>query len=363
MPRWLSEGISVYEELQRDPTWGQQMTPEYRRMILAGELTPIGDLSGAFLNPPSAMHLQFAYYESSLVVEFLVERFGLASLKAILADLAKGEEINSSIPRHTAPLKILENEFETFARRRARGLAPDADWEQPEKNKIDPTDREALAGWLREHPSSIWALTLYAKVLFAERKWEEAKEPLEKLIALYPQYAGDDNAYLLLAEVHRNLGETEEERQALHRLAANSSRAAHAYGRLIEIAVEKEDWEEVVKYGRKYMAVHPLLTGLYRQLGRANDELGRGEEAIESYRRLLLLDPPDPADINYCLGRLLEPTDPAQAKRHVLMALAEAPRFRQAHRLLLRLADRAQEPSGPISGDQSSLPANQEGTQ
>ncbi|MHC4146874.1 MAG: gluzincin family metallopeptidase [Planctomycetota bacterium] len=31
MPRWLSEGISVYEELQRDPTWGQRMDPQYRR--------------------------------------------------------------------------------------------------------------------------------------------------------------------------------------------------------------------------------------------------------------------------------------------------------------------------------------------
>ena len=43
MPRWLSEGISVYEELQRDPTWGQKMTPQYRRMILAGEMTPVGN--------------------------------------------------------------------------------------------------------------------------------------------------------------------------------------------------------------------------------------------------------------------------------------------------------------------------------
>ena len=45
MPRWLSEGISVYEELQENPTWGQRMTPRYRQMILDGELTPVGELS------------------------------------------------------------------------------------------------------------------------------------------------------------------------------------------------------------------------------------------------------------------------------------------------------------------------------
>ena len=31
MPRWLSEGISVYEERQADKTWGQTMTPQVSR--------------------------------------------------------------------------------------------------------------------------------------------------------------------------------------------------------------------------------------------------------------------------------------------------------------------------------------------
>jgi hypothetical protein len=34
MPRWLSEGISVYEELQANPSWGQTMNPRYREMVL-----------------------------------------------------------------------------------------------------------------------------------------------------------------------------------------------------------------------------------------------------------------------------------------------------------------------------------------
>ena len=67
MPRWLSEGISVYEEEQANPSWGQRMNPKYREMVLGGELTPISKLSGAFLAPRTPIHLQFAYYESSLV--------------------------------------------------------------------------------------------------------------------------------------------------------------------------------------------------------------------------------------------------------------------------------------------------------
>ena len=40
MPRWLSEGISVYEERQENPAWGSAMNPRYREMILGDDLTP-----------------------------------------------------------------------------------------------------------------------------------------------------------------------------------------------------------------------------------------------------------------------------------------------------------------------------------
>ena len=50
------------------------MNPQYREMILGGEMTPVSQLSSAFLAPKTPLHLQFAYFESSLVVEYLVEQ-------------------------------------------------------------------------------------------------------------------------------------------------------------------------------------------------------------------------------------------------------------------------------------------------
>ena len=92
------------------------------------------------------------------------------------------------------------------------------------------------------------------------------------------------------------------------------------------------------------MAVYPMLGTVHWRLGRANEELGLDERAIESYRRLLFLDPTDPADVNFRLARLLQHRDPAKAKRHVLEALAEAPRFREAHRLLSKMARQTSQP-------------------
>jgi len=337
MPRWLSEGISVYEESQHNATWGQQMNPQYRRMILDGELTPIGNLSAAFLSPKTPMHLQFAYYESALVIEFLVERAGLASLKAILADLAKGEEINTTIARHAGPLDKIEKEFEAFARKRAEGLAPGVDWEQPAREQLDPSDPQAVAQWLSQHPNSLWALSLQANSLLADRKWEQAKAPLEKLISLYPKHVGKDNAYQLLAEVHRNLGETQQEAQVLGTLAGLSSDAAEVYNRLMEVGREQKNWTQVVENGERYLAVYPLLSAVYWRMGQANEELGRAEPAVQSYRHLLLLDPSDPVEVNYRLARLLQQRDPVAAKRYILEALADAPRFREGHKLLMKI--------------------------
>jgi tetratricopeptide (TPR) repeat protein len=337
MPRWLSEGISVYEESQHNPTWGQQMNPTYRRMILGGELTPIGNLSAAFLSPKTPMHLQFAYYESALVVEFLVQRSGLASLKAILADLAKGDRINAAIAKHAGPLDKIETEFEAFARQRAETLAPGVDWEQPARDQLDPSDPEAVAQWLSKHPNSLWALTLQAKSLLADHKWEQAKTLLQKLISLYPGHMDKDNAYQLLAEAHRNLGETPQEAQVLSTLANLSADAAEAYNRLMEIGMEQKNWGQVVENGERYLAVYPMLSAMYWRLGRANEELGREEPAVQAYRHLLLLDPSDPVEVNYRLARLLRQRDPVAAKKHVLEALADAPRFREGHKLLLEM--------------------------
>jgi tetratricopeptide (TPR) repeat protein len=178
MPRWLSEGISVFEERQADPTWGQTINPLYRKMLLGDELTPVSELSGAFLHPKSGLHLQFAYFESSLVVEYLVEKHGLDTLQKILADLGNGLTINDTLARHTGSLDELDLAFAAFARNRAIEMARDADWTEPELPKR--ANAELLAEYLKEHPTNYAALQRQAKQLIAEKKFTEAKQPTSR---------------------------------------------------------------------------------------------------------------------------------------------------------------------------------------
>ncbi len=349
MPRWLSEGISVYEELQENPTWGQSMNPRYREMILDNELTPVSELSSVFMTAKSPLHVQFAYYQSALVVEFLVNKFGLDKLRAILSDLAAGENINTAIVTHTAPLKEIERDFAAFAIARAKALGPDLDWKRPERSRIEvpgfSEQRIEIANL--KNSKNYWVLMEQARRLIREKQWSEALEPLKILIEAYPNQTGPDNAYAMLATVHRNLNNAAEERAALEKWAALEGDASDAYLRLMELAEAANDWPTVVTNAERFLAVNPLVPQPYRSLGRAAEHLGAPADAINAYEKLLLLDPADPADVHFRLAKLLRTKNESAAKRHVLQALEEAPRFRDAHRLLLELARTSTSPTPP----------------
>jgi lipopolysaccharide biosynthesis regulator YciM len=371
MPRWLSEGLSVYEERLANPAWGQHMNPRYREMILSGELTPVGKLSAAFLAPKTPMHIQFAYYQSSLVAEYLVDHFGWDVVLAILRDLGEGITINAALTTHTLPLEQLGQQFEDYARQLALNLAPGLDWERPpvpgpvavsgspdnrrwNRAPAGPLEDQGPPGPLvrvfeedahQDTPTwtdarlatNFWALRQNAESAIASSQWAEAKDYLQVLIREYPDQRGPDNAHALLAAVHRSLNETELERDALARWAALDGDALEAYQRLMVISKANQDWEEVILNANRYLAANPLLAQPYLFLAEAAEQLDQPESAIQAWQKTLTAGAPDPTEAHFRLARLLQQQGDPGAKRHVLEALERAPRFREAHRLLLEL--------------------------
>jgi tetratricopeptide (TPR) repeat protein len=351
MPRWLSEGISVFEERQARGSWGEQMKPRYRAMILGEDLTPVSDLSAAFLKPKSSVHLGFAYYESSLVVEWLIERWGLPKMKALLADLAQGSEINAALAKAFAPIDKLDSDFAAHAKELANHTAPKLDWTKPAPAQL--ASAKALNDLLSEHPNNFVGLTQQAQQLIKARQWDAAKVPLKKLIELYPNQHDEDGAYAMLALVHRELGETDAEFSVLTKLADLASDDTDTFLRLMQICAERHDWEKVVDYAARFAAVDPLRPEPHRFKADAAEALKRNDEAMVAYRALLELQPADPADVHFKLARLLHQRADPEAKRHVLLALEEAPRFRAAHELLLDIVGSPSSRSTPVKSPPS----------
>jgi len=338
MPRWFSEGISVYEERLRHSSWGEQMTPEYRDFILGGEMTPIERLSMAFIVPKSPEHMQFAYYQSSLVVEYLVNHFGEACISNILRDLGQGVFINIAIEKHATDLAKLEAGFTDFATGLAKAFAAEADLAKPSPIEVNPIDKNAIVDWLADHPNNIWALNTTCANLVEEEKFLEAIPLLERSIRLHPRQRGGGSPYGMLARAHRELGQAEDELAVLEQWAAIEDAATKLYGRLMEIHAEREDWTAVDRLAKRFFSANPLSPIGHRYMALTAQQTGNTAATIRPLKRLLLLDPADPVDLHFRLATALAGPSPLEAKRHVLQALEDAPRFRAAQKLLTRLA-------------------------
>jgi tetratricopeptide (TPR) repeat protein len=335
MPRWLSEGISVYEERQRDPAWGMWMNDKFREMVLDEEtLTPMSRLSGAFMGPKTQDHLMFAYYESSQAVEFLMEKFGKDKFQGILHDLAGGKRINDAIAANVGGIEEVEKQFAQYITAKAKNFGAKADWEEPKPEELNPFDTGSFTEFLKKHPTNLWALHKEADAMIEAKKWKEVLPLADKLIELLPDNYDSDSGYALKVQALRQLKRADEETIVLRQIAAKSSSAQSAFLRLIDLDVPAKRWPEVKANAQRSTALNPFLVTPQRALADACAALNETPEAIAAYERVLVLDPSGGAQTHFKLAALLRASDAAKAKKHLLDSLALAPRNREGLELL-----------------------------
>jgi tetratricopeptide (TPR) repeat protein len=331
MPRWLSEGISVYEERQQNAAWGQMMSLAYRERIMSGRVQPISRMSAAFLEAKDGRDTQFAYFQSALVVEFLVERYGFDRLRQFLGSLATGTEVNAALAQHFAPVAELDAAFEAKARQTALTLGGDLDLSRPGSGlmQIRPPKRADLG--------NVPTVIEQAREAVERRDWMLARDKLKPLADSGLYLPGADNFHALLARACAGLGDIAGEREALTAVALHEGDALSAITRLLELAQTDKDWAAASRWANAWLAINPLAPTPWRALLGANELTGDHITAAHAGEILLRLDPPDFTSVHYRVAQQLLPTDPEGARRHALQALEEAPRFRAAYDLLASL--------------------------
>jgi len=352
MPRWLSEGISVYEERQRDSRWGERMTPAYRDCILNGKMTPISRMSEAFLPPGNSCGIMFAYYQSSLVVEYIVEIYGHPALIAILDDLGVGMPINDAIERHTTALPELEDEFTRAMTLKAQYYGWYVDWSpvKLERFTSQPDPTQAILDWAEQNPRHYTGLKSGAQILLRMGKKEQARELLEQAVSVYALESGAESALALLSQLQRESGDHDAERVTLRQWTEVDDDAATGLARLIELEVQQENWLEVIEQAERLLEIKPLIPTPYLALATAAENLTTPEIAIPALRTLLKLPVSDAAGLHYRLARQFNETgEQDDARRQTLQALEFAPRYRAALELLLKLTAGA----GEANADQN----------
>ena len=313
VPRWLSEGLSVFEEWRTGPTPGVAIDPPVLDAFAAGKFLPIARLDEGFLRPAYENQVQISYAQAGLACLFAEQRFGFARVAEFLR--AFNEEITTA----EAVKKIFRIEPEAF----------DAAFQAFMQERFKPylADPKAWPDRLRA-----------AHAALEGKQWAAARDAASATIALLPEYVGSGNAYVMLADAHAGAGNASGELEALlawrkaggwdpadqRRLAAR----LRAAGRNAEALAVLD----AVNYA------DPLAPAGHGELGELLLEAGRSADALREYQVLLALAPLDTAAANFGLARAWRASgDATRARRHLLQALETAPHFRPAQKLLLEM--------------------------
>lgn len=117
--------------------------------------------------------------------------------------------------------------------------------------------------------------------------------------------------------------------------------------RLQELCVAAQEWPDVIRCGQWIFAADPFRVEVQERLVQAGQATGDVAVVAAALQCLLQLQPDDAARLNFRLAQLWRESQPAEARRRVLMSLEQSPRYRKAHQLLLSLQPSAEAAPAP----------------
>lgn len=333
LPRWLSEGASVYEERRARKQWGREMDIPFARYMGRGKLISLRDLNSGFSNPEQ---ISYSYYQASLVVEHIVEVYGQAKLRALVAAYADGSDTEAAIQKSLGvDIDGLQKSFDGFLETRYAGMrralaVPDG---LTEKSTPEQIKTIALA-----NPGSYTAQMALAESL-VESDPDGAIAAFERAAKLIPNVTGEDSPDALIAAVAVKKGDKPRAAVALENLTGMSNTDIASARQLATLVDPARDRTRLQLALKSVVAIDPFDGASHAALGRMDLEAKRLDDAIRMFRVALAAKPLDRASAHADLAEALaEAGQRDEAKKEALAALEIAPTFTRAQDLLLKLA-------------------------
>lgn len=310
VPRWFTEGLSVFEERRARRGWGSETTAEFLMAYDAGDIPPLSRLNEGFTRPPTPQHLGLAYHAASLAIEWIVETQGFPAVQRMLREYGEGRG-NAEVLR-----RVLGAEPEQI----------DRQFDQWLRAKYPPARVQEYRTAMGE-----------ARRLASEKKYDEAERRLTQVIGLFD--GADAAAYSVLAATQLERGDTAAAIESLERVAAIDENAYEANLKLAELAEARGEDAVLTAALERVMYIFPYEIEHHRRLAEAYARAGEAEGVVRERRAVVALNPVDRAEALYQLAvGLRDAGDRQEARRQVLRALEAAPAFERAQELLLELS-------------------------
>ena len=319
IPRWFSEGLSVYEERRARTGWGQGLHLSFLGALKQNRLLPVSRLTDGFVRPTYPEQIGHAYYQASLVCEMVVATRGWQGIRAMLDGYRAGGGMDGVF-------------------RKALGASP------------EEFDKE-FDGWIRQHfgkqldaigggqeDGPFQREMTAATAFLAAGNKVDAIARFEKARDLLPEFAENGSAYEHLAALYLERGDERAAADQLTRLTALAESNYDANMELARLLEKLGDQAGATAALERAAWIDPRDQALHQKLAEMHGARGAWRQAARERAAVLALDPVDRAEALYQLAYAWHKAgDKAAAKREVLRALEIAPSFEKAQQLLLEV--------------------------
>jgi tetratricopeptide (TPR) repeat protein len=314
VPRWFSEGVSVFEEWRTGPIPGRKIPTEVLRAMSEDKFLPISLLDDGFMRPDYQGQVIVSYMQAGLVFDFIDLEYGFDKIVDMLYQFNEG----------ATPVEAIEKSL---------GIS-DKDFDRHFKQFIDIEYGPLLSRldvWTADMQTSYQALQ--------EEKFEEAIAAAERAVFTYPDYVEIDSPYIVMARAYSTLENKEEEFKAVEAFWQKGGYLPSALLSLADFYLERDMKAEAEAVLVDASYADPFLEDLHIKLGDLYMDTQQPANALIEYEVLLALNPLDKASAYYRIANAYNALDNAEKTMEYLMtALDIAPQYRPAQQLLLELS-------------------------
>lgn len=288
-PRWITEGLATYEEVNRNPAWTRNMRLELLDARANGHLIPVRELNRAFRGP----RILFGYYQGGLLCEMLIAQHGFSPMVRLLQAFDRGDDLDTAIRSvfQTTP-EAIDADFERFVDGRLAGLdcEPLHDPDRVRRlalglSEDPPTDPTERAAWAQH-----WLTVAYTH--YQQKSSVDAAEALRRATRAGLETARESFLRAGLALDRGDLEEAEARWREGYERGGREFRSLVAMGKLLENTGELEEalhWYQEAEmsfpgYPQPALSSELLQASLFEQMG-------SGEQAMAAKARWLAFNP------------------------------------------------------------------------
>ncbi|HET7631782.1 MAG TPA: tetratricopeptide repeat protein [Gemmatimonadaceae bacterium] len=341
VPRWFSEGLSVWEEHRGRPGWGFHVTPAFLQAFQAGKLVPVSRMNDGFMRPAYPGQLQFSYYQASLVCDLIARDWGDSALVQMLHGYARREgteQVFRSV-LHT-DLKAFDARFTAYVQerfaRQLRALSGDS-------TTVDALQPVARLSRLAAEDSTDFRVQLQVAHALIQRNETDAAVPVvERARRLFPEFSAgqDDGPYRWLARTYDARRDYARAADVLRGITANDETDYAIRLELARVLEAAGDIRGAADALEGAIFVNPFEIPVHEHLAELAEALKDHALDVRERQAVVALNPADLAGAYYRLALAQHVAgDDVSARRSVLRSLEQAPNFAQAQELLLAMVD------------------------